>query len=153
TSTKPFKTATPLRAMKPIAAGMLKGKPRKYNAKTQPLMANGIPVKTRKLWRTLFDLVDVSCHIPPSEVHHNRLPPLSVVAQDRYDLFHNAEADEFTKRQQTVGPDPDRDLLHLRLIGACRIRHAYVDIVPPVVIDKSQQTQRDMGFNPPLQMV
>ena len=33
---------------------MLKGRPRKYNAKTPPLMANGIPVKTRKLWRTLF---------------------------------------------------------------------------------------------------
>ena len=43
TITMPLSTATPLRAMNPIAAVMLKGMPRNHSASTPPVTASGIP--------------------------------------------------------------------------------------------------------------
>ena len=42
--TIPFKTATPKRAIKPTAALMLKGIPRKFNINTPPMTDNGMAV-------------------------------------------------------------------------------------------------------------
>lgn len=46
--TKPFNTATPDNAMKPTPAEMDNGIPRIHNAKTPPVNASGIPVKTNR---------------------------------------------------------------------------------------------------------
>lgn len=39
----PFSTATPVSAMKPTAAVMLKGIPRSHSAATPPVTASGMP--------------------------------------------------------------------------------------------------------------
>ena len=57
TSTNPFKTAMPERAMKPTAAEMEKGHPRRANAATPPVKAKGTPVKTSKAGRAARKVV------------------------------------------------------------------------------------------------
>ena len=57
TRTTPFKTAIPASAMKPIPAEIEKGIPRSHSAKTPPVTASGIPVKTSAACRRLPKVV------------------------------------------------------------------------------------------------
>ena len=61
--TKPFKTATPDKAMKPIPADIDKGMSLNHKKSTPPVRANGTPVNTNKLslmlWKTAISKIKI----------------------------------------------------------------------------------------------
>ena len=56
TSTTPFSTAIPDRAIKPTAAEMLKGSPQRAKAKTPPVIASGVLRKMSRAGRSASKL-------------------------------------------------------------------------------------------------
>ena len=70
------------------------------------------------LFDALFGVADETLNIASAEIDHQRGPPMSVVAQDRFDHFDCLKIDNLPELNQAVLANAQRDLTDFFVIGA-----------------------------------